>query len=77
MFGDSSGGNYSICLTQWIIEKNNLKPPSILSLSYPFVRFRKILFTPSSIESFEDMMINYNLALIVLEFYLEDTNIFK
>ena len=37
IFGDSSGGNFSMGLSYWIME-SNLKLPNLISLSYPCMK---------------------------------------
>jgi hormone-sensitive lipase len=58
IFGDSSGGNFSLGLSYWILE-SGLPPPNLISLPYPCMRIRFKEFTPSMLLCLEDLILNY------------------
>lgn len=71
IFGDSSGGNFCMGLTYWIME-SNLKLPNLISLSYPCMRIRFKDFTPSILLCLEDLILNYGAIGLVRTLYIDN-----
>jgi hormone-sensitive lipase len=74
IFGDSSGGNFAMGVSYWLLE-SNLCLPSLISLSYPCMRMRFREYSPSMLLCLEDLILNYGGIGMVRTMYLDDASL--